>query len=134
MPIEINFEENASKKKQIDYDDILKNMGMREIRGKLFWEKNNSISNENFVAYEPGQRNKKMQQPKVDSNKLTNQNSNQLTNKNSYIYNKYFKNEFKEQQEIQKPTNIIEYRNMLIRQIIEKKRINQIKSRQMVFR
>ena len=124
MSIRINIEENTTTKKKIDYDDILKNMGMREVKGKLFWEKNNLISNENFIPYEPGQRRRKTQQHISGTN----------DNQNSYIHNKYFKNEFKEQPEIQRPANAIEYRNMIIRQIIEQKRINQIKSRQMIFR
>ena len=53
---------------------------------------------------------------------------------NSYIHNKYFKNELKETPNVQKPRNLIEYRNMLIRQIIERKRVEQIKSRQMIFK
>lgn len=107
------------RKNQIDYDDILRNMGMREVKGKLFWEKEKEkTQNENFIPYEPGQRKNKKNIP-VD---------------NSYIYNKYFKNELKEQPVFEKPRNIIEYRNMLVRQIIERKKVEQIKSRQMIFR
>jgi hypothetical protein len=135
-----------NKKKQIDYDGILKKMGMKESKGKLFWEKNSETSSENFIPYDPGQRRKNIntQQHKSSKNP-TYQSPNpayQSPNpayqsqayQNSYIHNKYFKNEFKEQEEMQKPRNLIEYRNMLIRRIIERKRIEQIKSRQMIFK
>lgn len=121
-----------NKKKQIDYDGILKKMGMKESKGKLFWEKNSETSSENFIPYEPGQRRKNIntQQHKSSKNPAYQSQAYQ----NSYIHNKYFKNEFKEQEEMQKPRNLIEYRNMLIRRLIERKRIEQIKSRQMIFR
>ena len=119
---------------------------MKESKGKLFWEKNSETSSENFIPYEPGQRRKNIntQQHKSSKNP-TYQSPNpayQSPNpayqsqayQNSYIHNKYFKNEFKEQEEMQKPRNLIEYRNMLIRRIIERKRIEQIKSRQMIFK
>ncbi len=128
MQVEDIPENTFLKKKQIDYDDILRNMGMREVKGKLFWEKNNVVSDENFVAYDPNERRKKTQQPKSGTNMQEN------NYQNSYIHNKYFKNELKETPKVQKPRNLIEYRNMLIRQIIERKRVEQIKSRQMIFK
>lgn len=146
MQVEDIPENTFLKKKQINYDDILRNMGMREVKGKLFWEKNNVVSEDNFVPYEPGERRKKTQQPKSGRNVLQQPtttfqpNTSQATTtsqpnyQNSYIHNKYFKNELKEQPDIQKPRNLIEYRNMLIRQIIERKRVEQIKSRQMCFK
>jgi hypothetical protein len=123
-----------NKKNQLDYDDILKNMGMREVKGKLFWEKNTATSSENFIPYEPGERRKNVNTQQQKSGKNPVQQSPNPAYQNSYIHNKYFKNEFKEPEELQKPKNLIEYRNMLIRQIIERKRIEQIKSRQMIFK
>ena len=128
-----------NKKKQIDYDGILKKMGMKESKGKLFWEKNSETSSENFIPYDPGQRRKNINTQQHKSRKNpTYQSPNPAYQspayQNSYIHNKYFKNEFKEQEEMQKPRNLIEYRNMLIRRIIERKRIEQIKSRQMIFK
>ena len=123
-----------NKKKQIDYDGILKKMGMKESKGKLFWEKNSETSSENFIPYEPGQRRKNINTQQHKSSKNPAYQSPNSAYQNSYIHNKYFKNEFKEQEEMQKPRNLIEYRNMLIRRLIERKRIEQIKSRQMIFR
>ncbi len=47
---------------------------------------------------------------------------------NSYIYNKYFKDYIKEEQNQEKPKDINEYRNMLIKQIIENYKNKKIKS------
>ena len=149
---ENNFSQTnkPNKKNKIDYDDILKKMGMREVKGKLFWEKNTATSSENFIPYEPGQRKKiNTQQLKSGKNPVYQPQAYQSPNpayqspnpayqsqayQNSYIHNKYFKNEFKEPEEVQKPRNLIEYRNMLIKRMIDKKRIEQIKSRQMIFK
>jgi hypothetical protein len=123
-----NFTPN--KKNQIDYDDILKNMGMREIKGKLFWDKKNEKqSDENFVAYDPQQRKKR----NATQQQTTNIQPPTQTYDNSYIHNKYFKNEQHNIPEIQRPKNLTEYKIMLIKRIIEKKRIEKIKSRQMFF-
>lgn len=126
---------NQNKKNHIDYDGILRKMGMKEVKGKLCWDKNIASSSQNFIPYEIGQRRKNIntQQQKSDT-KLYNQSYQSPDYQNSYIHNKYFKNEFKQLEELQKPRNLIEYRNMLIRQIIEQKRAQQIKSRQMFFK
>jgi hypothetical protein len=50
---------------------------------------------------------------------------------NSYIYNKYFKNELKEEPEVKIPKTAQEYRNMLIQQILEKERNKRVKSKQL---
>lgn len=145
---ENNFSSNnkinqLNKKNQIDYDGILRKMGMKDVKGKLFWEKNTATSSENFIPYEPGQRRKNVntQQQKsgvksqaYQSQAYQSQAYQTQAYQNSYIHNKYFKNEFKQPEEVQKPRNIIEYRNMLIKQLIERKRVEQIKSRQMIFR
>ncbi len=142
---ENNFSSNTkinqlNKKNQIDYDGILRKMGMKDVKGKLFWEKNTATSSENFIPYEPGKRQKNVntQQQKSGIKSQAYQSANQehqsQVYQNSYIHNKYFKNEFKQPKEVQKPRNLIEYRNMLIKQLIERKRVEQIKSRQMIFR
>jgi hypothetical protein len=48
---------------------------------------------------------------------------------NSYIYNKYFKDYIKEEE---KPKDINEYRNMLIRQIIQNYKNRQIKTTKII--
>jgi hypothetical protein len=131
----INMNNINNAKSQINYDDILKNMGMRDVKGKLYWEKNEATSSENFIPYDPGQRRKNAPQQKSGVVKQSTSPAYQSpAYQNSYIHNKYFKNEFKEPDEIQKPRNLIEYRNILIKQLIERKRIEQIKSRHMTFK
>lgn len=95
------------KPSQINYDEILKNMGMYQSGGKLYWDQ---------------------EEPDVQSQKT------QPENKNSYIYNKYFKNELKDNVQVIQPKNMNEYRNMLIQRIIDRRRAELIKSRNMVFK
>jgi hypothetical protein len=135
-----NYTNKPVNKKTVDYDGILKNMGMREIKGKLFWEKNiptststsTSTTEENFVPYDPKLKTKTPQQMQRRP-PLQQQHQQQQIPKNSYIHNKYFKNEIKDPQIINRPANREEYRNMLIRQFIEKKRIERIKTTKMTF-
>jgi hypothetical protein len=109
---------NANK---IDYDDILRNMGMYERKGKLYYEPNNVDSRQtNYFKYDK----------KYENNEINKPNE---TMKSSYIYNKYFKDELKTPEKDEPITNPIEYRNMQIRKLIEYKRIQQIKSRKMIF-
>lgn len=118
--MEMIIEEKKTNKKSIDYDDILRNMGMHEVKGKLYWEKINDDS-QNIMN---------------DAQQQYIQPQSQNIN-NSYIYNKYFKNEMNNNltKNIynQQPKNIIEYRNMMIKQMIERKKIQQIKSTKMLF-
>jgi hypothetical protein len=55
-----------------------------------------------------------------------------LEQKNSYIYQKYFKNEPAEEQDVRRPQSLQEYQNMLISNIIQKHRIKQIKSNKLI--
>jgi hypothetical protein len=131
-----NYTNKPVNKKNIDYDDILKNMGMYEIKGKLFWEKNIPTIQENFVPYDPKLKSQPKQQQQQQQQRPPLQQERpqyQPPPQNSYIHNKYFKNEFKKPEIINRPANQQEYRNMLIRQFIEKKRIERIKTTKMMF-
>lgn len=87
---------------KVSYDDILNKMGMFVADGKLHLNKNQiSLEKDNVQNNVPD---------------------------NSYIYNKYFSNDSKPEPTIRVPKNLQEYRNMLIHDIIQKKRIKQIKS------
>ena len=119
-----------NKKNNIDYDDILKKMGMKENNGKLFWDKkNNNHNDDNFVTYNPQRKKTNI----ITTQKSINIKNPTQTYNNSYIHNKYFKNTTNNIPEIKQPQNLMEYRNMLIKRIIEKKRVEKIKSRQMFF-
>lgn len=107
-------------KPKVSYDDILNKLGMFVAEGKL------------HLLDGQGQ-----QQP--NSKLLTNsqrQETQPVTqgpnpNQNSYIYNKYFQNNNREA-EPQRPLTPLEYRNMLIQNIIQKHKIKQMKSTKLI--
>lgn len=92
---------------KLSYDDIMKNMGMTEYNGKLYFLGNSTstISNQQDIS--------------TQQNKYIH---------NSYIYNKYFKDYIQNDVNNNKPQNIIEYRNMLIKQIINNYKAKQLKN------
>lgn len=103
-------------KPQVTYDDILSKMGMFVVNGELHLKGNN--------------------QHNIPTNKNTNSppsyNSQQTVPQNSYIYNKYFKDTFNSEDEPERPRTLLEYRDMLVRDIIQKARIRQIKSKKLI--
>lgn len=124
---------NPIQKPAITYDDIMNKMGMRVIDGKLhfigeYLQKNQKKeTNQNQYQYQnqnQSQRTQRLpkQEPKVPI---------EVAPQNSYIYNKYFKDELKETPELRVPKNAIEYRNMLIQDIIQRERIRRVKSKQL---
>lgn len=115
-------------KPQISYDDILKKMGMFVINGQLHLiEDNNKLkqhlrnNQENNIIH------------KNNYNLDGNQNLNQNLNQNSYIYNKYFKDHVQSVENVRRPMTLMEYRRKLVKDILQKKRINQIKSTKLLF-
>uniref|UniRef100_A0A6C0KNL8 Uncharacterized protein n=1 Tax=viral metagenome TaxID=1070528 RepID=A0A6C0KNL8_9ZZZZ len=104
-----------STEPKISYDDILNKMGMFVLDGKLHLKDNQHSKNNN------------LQNSNLQNNNLQNSNL-----QNSYIYNKYFKDETQQQEQIRKPRTLMEYRIMLIKDMIQKKRINEIKSKKLL--
>jgi hypothetical protein len=102
------------EKSKISYDDILNKMGMFVANGKLHLLDENGRS-----------------KPKKQVETL-NQNQNQNHIQNSYIYNKYFQNDQYAQEQQQRPLTPLEYKNMLINNIIQKHRIKQMKSTKLI--
>jgi len=102
---------------QISYEDILSKMGMFVADGKL------------HLLDDKKQKHEFKQQ--IQSH---NQPHNQPQNypQNSYIYNKYFKDELQPQDTIRKPRTKQEYTRMLLLDILQKQRINQIKSKKLI--
>lgn len=92
-----------NEKPKVSYDDILNKLGMFVANGELHL-KNNVVP----------------EVPQVKSEQ------------NSYIYNKYFSKEVKNEPTVRVPKNIYEYRDMLIQDIIQKQRIKQIKTTQLI--
>ena len=92
-------QEKQPTKNKLSYDDILSNMGMYVKDGKVHTYSKSSLQN---------------------------QVQNQVQNQ-GYIYNKYFKEDIKQETIIRVPKNLIEYRNMLIHDILQKERIKRVK-------
>jgi len=110
------------QKPKLSYEDILSKMGMFVSDGKLHLiEDNNFQTNINNSKSQPNQNNIK---PQYDINPNIPQ--------NSYIYNKYFKDQTPVTNNIRRPLSIIEYRNMLIQDALQKQKIKQIKSTKLV--
>lgn len=94
---------------KVTYDDILSNMGMFVVDGQLHLKGNNYV-------------------PTPSTSKL---NASEVP-QNSYIYNKYFKDSFEQQDSSRTPQTLLEYRNMLVSDIIQKAKIRQIKSKKLI--
>lgn len=105
------------QKPKVSYDDILTKMGMFVADGKL-----------HLLDETPKLKQKYFEQNQspIIQEKIPN-------TENSYIYNKYFNNVNVQQDNIRRPQTIQEYRNMLVMDIIQKNKINQIKSKKMAF-
>jgi hypothetical protein len=105
---------------KITYEDIMKNMGIYQYNNKLFFLNNtntnsNNNTSETLVTPEDGLINKQ-----------------QKYLHNSYIYNKYFKNHINNESSVEVPKNINEYRDNLIREIIQKYKIRKMKSTKII--
>lgn len=118
------WEQQKPKKKKVSFDDILSNMN-------LIVNKNGVLQYMSPIQHETETHQYEEQQNPLDQNV-----------KHSYIYNKYFKdyndaNIQQQQPQIRVPKTIEEYKKMLledkIKQIVEKKRISQIKSTKLLF-
>lgn len=100
--------ENKNVKKPISYDDILSKMNMFVSNGRLHL---------------------------LDNKQTSIQNSPPILTKtdNSYIYNKYFKDELKEQpQTIRRPKTLQEYKLMVLQDYLQRQKIKQIKSTKLI--
>ena len=104
-------------KPQVSYDDILNKLGMFVANGKLHLL--------------DGQQQPPLNRAEVPKSHVSNSNPN--PNQNTYIYNKYFQNnQYDQDQEQQRPMTPLEYRDMLIKNIIQKHKIKQMKSTKLV--
>ena len=109
------------KKSNLSYDDILNNMGMVVVNGKLQFV--NTLGQE-----------KQTQKQEKQTQKQEKQGQNQVkpTQENSYIYNKYFSSSANEEPDIRVPKDINEYKKMLMLDIIQRIRIKRMKSTKLV--
>jgi hypothetical protein len=109
------------------YDDILSKMGMYVENGKITLVDNKNIK-QNCV---------KMECSKVKCAKLQNTIHQQTTplitdNQNSYIYNKYFKNSNREEEEEKVPLTKEQIIQKLIQLKIQRQRVSQMKSTKLI--
>lgn len=114
------------QKQQMSYEDILSKMGMVVENGKLLLI-NNRQTMQNTKT------NKNIQQPKQNIQQTPIYvHENPAVPNNSYIYNKYFKNELQENNQPRRPRSAIELRDMLIKDIIQKHRVKQMKNTKLI--
>lgn len=116
-------------KPQISYDDIIKKMGMFVVNGKLHLLEDNTKLNEQLRNNQKNNYNQQNNYNQTNKLPIVEQNMNQ----NSYIYNKYFKDQLQSEEKIRRPMTLMEYRNKTLRDILQKKRINEIKSTKLMF-
>ena len=107
-------------KPQISYDDILNKMGMFVANGKL------------HLLDEQNPKPQQKSQQRSESKAYIPNPQGSAPEQNSYIYNKYFQNSSYNQNIEQRPLTPLEYRNMLIRDIIQKHKIRQMKSTKLI--
>jgi hypothetical protein len=107
-------------KPQISYDDILNKLGMFVANGKL-----HLLDGQQQMPQKSVSNRAEVSKPHVP---------NPNPNQNTYIYNKYFQNnQYDQDQGIeQRPMTPLEYRDMLIKNIIQKHKIKQMKSTKLV--
>jgi hypothetical protein len=112
-------QEKQTTKNKLSYDDILSNMGMYVKDGKVHTYSKSSLQKQ---VQNQGQKQVQNQGQNQGQKQVQNQGQNQ-----GYIYNKYFKEDIKQETIIRVPKNLIEYRNMLIHDILQKERIKRVK-------
>jgi hypothetical protein len=104
-------------KQQISYEDILSKMGMFVENGKLHLMDNNP------------QKYQQIQQQINQQNQIQAETN---VPQDSYIYNKYFKEDLQTHQNVRRPLTKDDYKRMLLEDILQKQRINQMKSKKLL--
>jgi hypothetical protein len=122
------------QRQQMSYEDILSKMGMVVDNGKLLLINNrqtmqNTKTNKNI---QPKQTNQNIQPNRNIQPTPIYVHENPAVPNNSYIYNKYFKNEVQQNNQPRRPMSAIELRDMLIKDIIQKHRVKQMKNTKLI--
>jgi len=111
----------VEQKPKMSYDDILSKMGMFVAEGQLHLLDNQPIKVQEQIIQQYGQQ------------QYVEEQYQQLEPiQNSYIHNKYFSNENQVEPQIRVPKTLLEYRNMLVHDIIQRQKIKQMKSTKLV--
>jgi hypothetical protein len=124
-------------KPQISYEDILSKMGMFVSDGKLHLLDDKTPEQKKQIKQQmqQQQQQQQMQQQQQQQQMQQQQQQQQMQTNipaNSYIYNKYFKEELQTQDTIRRPMTREEYKRMLLTDILQKQKINQIKSKKLL--
>ena len=119
----------SSVKPQISYEDIMSKMGMFVADGKLHLMDNNPQGYEQIKQYQNNQQKNSQQQ--YNQQKNSQQKNNNIP-QNSYIYNKFFKEELKPQNEVRGPMTPQQYKRYVLENFIQRQRIKEMKSRKLL--
>jgi hypothetical protein len=114
---------------KMSYDDILSKMGMFVAEGQLHLLDNQPKKVQEQILQQHGQQQHGQQQ---HGQQQHGQQQHVEPIQNSYIHNKYFSNENHAEPQIRVPKTLLEYRNMLVHDIIQKQKIKQMKSTKLV--
>jgi hypothetical protein len=109
-----------NKKPQISYEDIMSKMGMFVSDGKLHLIDNNPQVYQQIKNQQQYQEQQQEYQPRSN------------VPQNSYIYNKYFKEELKPENEVIRPMTVEEYKRRVLNNYMERQRIKEMKSRKLL--
>jgi len=120
----------VEQKPKMSYDDILSKMGMFVAEGQLHLLDNQPIKVQEQLQQQYSQ------QPPVKQKYVEPQQQQQQQYfepiQNSYIHNKYFSNENQAEPQVRVPKTLLEYRNMLVQDIIQRQKIKHMKSTKLV--
>ena len=111
------YDNIVPSKGQVSYEDILSKMNMYVRDGRLHLKEgrtSNGHTSDTRTSDAP---------PREDY---------VGNNQQSYIYNKYFKGEFKEEPTVRKPKTLFEYKQMLLADYLQRERVKQIKSKKIM--
>jgi hypothetical protein len=125
----ISRQQIPPKKPQISYEDILSKMGMLVSNGKLHLVDRNTIPSHLQKQVTRKMGNNQSQQ--YEDQQIPQQVPQQIP-QNSYIFNKYFKEELNQPEEVRRPRTLQEYKMMLLQDHLQRQRIKQIKSTKLV--
>jgi hypothetical protein len=118
---------------KISYEDILSKMNMFVSDGKLHLMDNNPKGYQQISQKQPIQE--QVQQRQQQQRQQQQQQQSNIP-ANSYIYNKYFKDDFKPEPTVIRPKTLAEYKHLLILDLLEKQRqrvrVREIKSTKLI--
>lgn len=112
----MNRQQMPQKKSTISYEEILQKMGTFVSDGKLYLVDRTTLR-------EAQSQKREQQNPQQPA---------QITPQNAYIYNKYFNNEINKEPMFRRPRTLEEYKSMLVHDIIQRRRIKELKSTRLI--